>query len=423
MYIKKRLYLLLSLILFIFNCVSQVGEIEKEYPEYFTVAVKNPTEMDRTDELITMDINDVKLKYANFNANACVVIHNGIEMASQAIDDNGDDAPDYLVYLLNLKAGETKRLTVRYSIQGKKSREYKKRTQAELSVKVGGKFEDRKYVGGQFQNVNFLSVPPEHTDHSFYIRYEGPGWESDKIGYRFYLDWRNAIDIFGKKVTEMVLQDVGQDGFDSYHEMSDWGMDILKVGDALGIGAVGMWYNGKVERVSKTDSVTCGIISNGSIYSQIRTKYFGWKVGKETYDLQSDLSIHAGNHLTEHGVKISGNALNLCTGIVKHEEGLFIKSLDDDLAWAYVATYGKQSLADDNLGLAVLYKKIDLIEISEDSFNHVVVLKPADGCLTYFFLGAWEKEPGGIQTREEFQQYLEMVRNELAMPLEISLIE
>ncbi len=423
MHIKKRLYLLLLLILFIFNCVGRVGEIEKEYPESFTITVKNPTEMDRTDELITMDINDIQLKYANFNANACVVIHNGSELASQAVDDNGDGAPDYLVYLLNLKAGETKRLTIRYSIQDKESREYKKRTQAELSVKVGGKFEDRKYIGGQFQNINFLRVPPEHTDHSFYIRYEGPGWESDKVGYRFYLDCRNAIDVFGKKVPEMVLHDVGQDGFDSYHEMSDWGMDILKVGDALGIGAVGMWYNGKVERVSKTDSVTCRIISNGSVHSQIRTKYFGWKVGKEKYDLQSDLSIHAGTRLTEHVVKISGNPLNLCTGIVKHEEGLFIKSPDDDLAWSYVATYGKQSLADDNLGLAVLFKKVDLIEVSEDSFNHVVVLQPADGHLTYFFLGAWEKEPGGIQTRDEFQQYLELVRNELAMPLEISFRE
>ena len=33
----------------------------------------------------------------------------------------------------------------------------------------------------------------------------------------------------------MVLQDVGQDGYDSYHEMADWGMDVLKVGDAAGV--------------------------------------------------------------------------------------------------------------------------------------------------------------------------------------------
>ena len=34
----------------------------------------------------------------------------------------------------------------------------------------------------------------------------------------------------------MVLPEVGLDGYDSYHEMSDWGADILKVGNRLGMG-------------------------------------------------------------------------------------------------------------------------------------------------------------------------------------------
>ncbi|WP_300977302.1 DUF4861 family protein, partial [Flavobacterium sp.] len=74
----------------------------------------------------------------------------------------------------------------------------KAKTYAEISVKEGGKWEGRKYIGGTFKNVQKLKLAPEHTDHSFDIRYEGPGWESNKIGYRLYLDWRNAIDIFGK---------------------------------------------------------------------------------------------------------------------------------------------------------------------------------------------------------------------------------
>jgi hypothetical protein len=82
------------------------------------------------------------------------------------------------------------------------TKKYQKRTQAEISVKTGGHFENRKYIGGDFENVNYLRVPDEHTDHSYYIRYEGPGWESDLVGYRFYLDWRNATDVFGKKTPE-----------------------------------------------------------------------------------------------------------------------------------------------------------------------------------------------------------------------------
>src|SRR5690606_41170855 len=62
------------------------------------------------------------------------------------------------------------------------------------------------------------------------IRYDGPGIESDKVAYRIYLDERNGFDIFGKKTPDLVLQDVGLDGFESYHHPAPWGMDILKVG-------------------------------------------------------------------------------------------------------------------------------------------------------------------------------------------------
>ena len=117
------------------------------------------------------------------------------------------------------------------------------KTYAEVSVKEGGKWEGRKYIGGTFKNVQKLKLAPEHTDHSFDIRYEGPGWESNKIGYRLYLDWRNAIDIFGKKTEKIILPQVGQDGFDSYHEMSDWGADILKAGKGIGIGSVDRYLN------------------------------------------------------------------------------------------------------------------------------------------------------------------------------------
>src|SRR5699024_10733179 len=92
--------------------------------------------------------------------------------------------------------------TIRFNKEGEQTHNYKKRTQAELSIKKGGKFENREYIGGKFENVDSLRVPDEHTDHSWFIRYEGPGWESDKVGYRFYLDWRNATDVFGKTTEE-----------------------------------------------------------------------------------------------------------------------------------------------------------------------------------------------------------------------------
>ena len=296
-----------------------------------------------------------------------------------------------------------------------------KKTQAELSHKFGGQFVECVYQGGDFQNVQYLRVPPEHTDHSLFIRYEGPGWESDRVGYRFYLDWRNAIDIYGKKIPEMVLQNVGQDGFESYHEMFEWGMDILKVGESLGIGSIGMWYNGKAERVSITDSVTCKIVSNGPVQSEIRTRYYGWKVDSNKMDLVSNFAINAGSRMTKHTVQIQGETENLCTDLVKHENTQLLQFKNQNSEWEYLALYGKQSLAGDNLGMVILYRNKDFVEITEDEFSHVVVLKPAEGMLTYYFGAAWEQEPDGIQSREAFEDYLDQTVVGLNAPLIVEL--
>jgi len=398
---------------------STNDDVKKTYPEEIKLSAQNPASITRKDAAMILEIAAIKTKAKNFNEKAFVVLANDKEIANQANDLNDDGVADQIVCVADFRPHETKTLTLRYAKSGAAVREYPKRTQAELSHKVGGQFVDRKYLGGEFKNVRYLRVPPEHTDHSFYIRYEGPGWESDKVGYRFYLDWRNATDIFGKKTPDMVLQNVGLDGFDSYHAMLDWGMDILKVGESLGIGSLAMWQDGKAGRVLQTDSINCAVVANGAVQSRIQTKYFGWKVGEKSYNLVSNLSITAGSRLTKHTVQISGAPENLCTGIVKLDSTQLFSSPDTNTGWVYLATYGKQSLANDKLGMAVLYRKNDLIKLTEDQHSRVVVLKPQNGELNYYFLGAWEQEPNGIKTAEEFKAYLDEVTAELNSPVVI----
>ncbi|MCR4437459.1 MAG: DUF4861 domain-containing protein [bacterium] len=395
------------------------SDLQRLYPKSVGLQVQNPTALPRSDELLTLDIGRIREKAPDFNPMAFMVFCAGREMPSQADDLDGDGQSENITALLDLPASGKRELHLWYAPEGSRERTYAKRTQAELSVKTGGQFVGRKYLGGHFVNVRSLRVPQEHTDHSEFIRYEGPGWESDLVGYRFYLDWRNAIDVFGKKVPKMILQDVGQDGFESYHRMADWGMDILKVGESLGIGSLGIWLDGKAQRVSTTDSVTCEVVLNGPVRSLIRTRYFGWKVGGKSYDLVSELGIAAGSRITTHRVHISGDAPNLCTGIVKDPSAELLRSGSKG-DWAFMATYGRQSLAGDSLGLAVLFRTKDLVEYAEDEHSHVVVLRPENGRLGYAFLAAWEGEPSGIKTKAEFVRYLDEMVERLANPVVVT---
>lgn len=294
------------------------------------------------------------------------------------------------------------------------------RVQAELSVKQGGFFENQKYIGGSFANVNRLDVPAEHTDHSYFIRYEGPGWESEKVGYRFYLDWRNAIDIFGKKKPDLILQDVGQDGFDSYHEMSDWGMDILKVGESLGLGSIAILSASGINRVDSTEGITCKISENGPLLAEIRTDYKNWTVDGNQFDLSSELSITAGSRLTRHVVTVTPVSDNLVTGIGKHEDAQLLKFLPKGSEWGCIGTFGRQSLSNDNLGMAVFFRQDALIQIDSDSINDYVMIQPDDqGQAIYYFAAAWQKEPGGIQDYAGFTKYLNETIALLNRPVEI----
>lgn len=386
--------------------------------ERVEVIVKNPENFPQQDILVRLNVQDLLKKKPELNFSKIKVVA-GASLPFQVIDTDANGSADEIAFLIDLDAGASKQVYLEPLAPDEAVPEFKKRTQAELSHKVGGSWQDRKYQGGQFQNVTALRVPPEHTDHSEYIRYEGPGWESDLVGYRFYLDWRNATDIFGKKTTDMVLQNVGQDGFDSYHQPGTWGMDILKVGESLGIGSLGTWLGDKALRVETTDSIHCAIPLNGPILSMVRTNYSGWKVGDHATDVQVDLSIQAGSRKTRCDVSLKQPLPNLCTGIVKAENAPVFTD-DGSQEWAYLATWGAQSLAEDQLGMAIVFPRSALMEITEDAHSHVVVFNPGASKLSYYFLAAWEQEPGGIKTQADFQNYLNTVCRTLSRPVQVT---
>jgi hypothetical protein len=384
----------------------------------FQLKVKNPSSVYRTDAYIKLDAGRLINKHPGFNL-SLFLLKDGDKIIPYQIEGNGNKGKS-ISFVADYKPKEIKRIKVVYG-NDVKPENYKSRTYAELAMMKNGKFDGKRVHGTKYENVTKSKVPLEHIDHDGLYKYEGPGWESEKVGYRFYLDWRNATDIFGKKVNKLVLENVGvkdtiADNNESFHTMQDWGMDIFKVGNSLGIGAFGMWCDNKVNMVSKTDSVTCKITKNGPIRSEIKTNYYGWSVKDKKYDVESKLSIMAGSRLTKNLIKIKGDAENIVTGLAKYTGTIFIKG-NAKKGWNYIALWGHQSLADDNLGIALFYKTKNLAELTEDTLSYIVKLKPVKGEAEYYFGAAWEKEYEGIKSEKEFRSYLQKVINELNNPL------
>lgn len=365
------------------------------FPKTISAEVTNPLPESRRDVAVSVSVADMPMG-ASF-----VVRSNEVQLAAQRVGNS------ILVVLDSMKANEKRTITMYYNDSPtvpETQSQYRKRTQSELSYRVNG----------VFRNVNHLKVPAGHKPQSNFIRYEGSGWESEKVAYRLYLDQRNAIDVFGKKTSDMVLMGVGHDGSGSYHEMQPWGMDIMKVEESLGLGSIGMWNGDHVIRVDNTDSVVCEV-GDDLLQSAVITKYYGWKTPLDTIDLVSEFSIRGGSRLTRHDVSVETRSL--CTGIIKDMEARVFKSVGTEDSWGYIATYGKQSANHDNLGLVVLFPWDIFGGFHEDENNHVVEFSSADFGISYYFGAAWELEPNGIRNETDFIKWVEKSARELANPV------
>jgi rhamnogalacturonyl hydrolase YesR len=385
--------------------------------------IDNPSDFARAQQPILLPLADLGL--TNASAGVLAVHHAGTqqEVPSQLIDRDANGAPDHLLLAADLAAGGSLQLQIRQQASTTTATQWPKQTQAEISHKTGGHWQGSKYIGGNFVKVKQLTPPAHYTDHSEYIRYEGPGIESDKVAYRIYLDWRNGFDIFGNKTGQPILQQIGQDGYQSYHTMLPWGTDVLKVGKAVGAGGFGYWDGQALQRVSKLDGHSVNIIDDGALYSGLTIQYRNWQIADSNLDVSAHLSMHAGSRLLQNRLTLSKPLDNLAIGLVKlPNTRLLTGTLESSgHSYTYLATYGQQSLDGANLGMALLFKRGKLQQLTTDEHNHVAVMNVSGQHLDYYIASAWQHEKNGIQDEAAFIAYLQQEVEKLTLTPRLTL--
>ena len=391
------------------------------------IEIINPVNYVREQEPLYFSFYDLGLALDDEKTKHLVAQEDGKILPSQIIDTDNDGKPDTLLVSTDLASAKTHNLKI-ISDAGIKVPVLKKQTQAEISIKEGGQWNGKVYENfTNFKNVQKFTPPPQYTDHSTFIRYEGPGIESDKVAYRVYLDWRNGFDIFGKKTNDMVLQNIGQKNYGDYHQDAPWGQDILEVGKTLGAGGYGFWNGKSVDLVSDVKTWDATIVENGALYSDFNIKYNEWKINGHSFDVSSDLSMNAGSRLVHTRLKITGHNQafskidpraqltkdlpNISIGVVKHPNTKLLLGNDEisGSAWTYAASWGKQSLSgpDSYLGMAVIFRKGDRQKQTEDAGSYVSIMETGGGDLDYYFVAVWDQEKNAIKTEAEFKAYLD----------------
>ena len=292
----------LIMFLLFMGCKSEQNE------EKLTITLTNNSNTELFDKAVTIkrDIieepNDINL-YP-------LLINQKDTIPSQVNDLDGDGKWDELFLVTHFSANEEKAIQLQWV---KEAPQFPIRT----SVRFGKRETKNEPVHPAMEETLLANQVHKKLGFEKY-QTDGPTWENDKVGFRYYLDGRNAKDVFGKKTPAITPEDVGinSEGAveDNYHVMHDWGRDIFPVGNSVGLGGFALLVDNDVDRLGITandtlnnvEKTTFKIVSEGPENSVLRYNYYNWEASGNLYQVEETTSIWPGMYGYKNTVSIDG---------------------------------------------------------------------------------------------------------------------
>jgi hypothetical protein len=385
-----------------------------------SVVLTNRLSAARPNEPVVISIADVRKAAPDFSAGAFLVAPEGGEpVPAQADDIDGDGRADEIAFVLDFAPKQTRRLRI--------------------------------FHGDGIDTGPGLSSFPARAHASFQRKYEGMGWESDRVAWRMYFDERNAFDMFGKRKHGLALDYFARPEVD-YHAESPVGRDVFKIGDALGIGAVGAYADGRVVKVGKVAKREWKVVADGPVRAIAELIYTGWDVTGRKVDLTSRITVWAGQRWFEHAVTARpARGLTLVTGLPRKPGVVFLAG---KAGVPFIATWGHQALVpgatateadpQQNLGLGIV-----MVEpfpmgspARKDPANHLARVRGtgARGALVakWRVVSAWDQEepdgdtvagldpaltlPGALRSAEAWKAFVAGQARLAASPIEVRIL-
>jgi hypothetical protein len=345
-----------------------------------TIRVENPLSEHCLDQVVVINREEFPPSiFTKFSEKILLFDLTGGLIPIQFDDVDQDGQWDECALLLNLLPLEVKELSMMVVSDSvfKTKAVFPKRTNIRLAKSP--------QKNGNYIELQREVRPVDHLpqSHPMLYQYEGVGWESDRVAFRSYFDARNGKDIFGKCKPALVLDTIGFPGQD-YHKLSDWGMDVLKVGSSLGAGALALQIGDTLYRLGATQEATFETIFEGPVRSRLKLRYEGWLVAGDILNLTEWITIEAGSYSYSSYVQVEGlkKTANLVTGIVnlknKAKRMVLVKA---NKGWRYLLSLAPQSELGDQLGMAILFpgKQYSSIQVAPDSSS-------IKGAITHTFL-------------------------------------
>jgi hypothetical protein len=397
-----------------------------------SVILSNPLHVERNDEVIILSENQIN-EEITLSEDALPVFKNetGNLIPSQIDDLDGDGNWDEVAVLLDFGPNETKKIGIE-SVNASEYPDFEKRTNLRLGIIQ----ED-----GSYREVDSYEALPCNGGFKIIAQAESVSWENDKIAFRNYFDCRNVKDLFGKLKPDLILDKIQTPELPGYHELADWGMDVLHCGSSLGSGGIALMRNDSLYRLGSTKEYSYRKLTEGPVRSVFELRYSGWEVEGEMLEAVERISIYPGKYWFESDVTVDGcrEGDQIVTGIVTSmlkKEPFEFKSSD----FQCIGTHDVQSLNNDELGMAVLVPAgeagktgrttdINFFELGyktvvEKGFSNIISetcyigQKCKNGVpAKHYFSAVWGLEKDQWKTEDGFKKYLREEAEKLSGPV------
>lgn len=391
-------------------------------PEVKTTQLQltNTAAIDLSDKAITID-RDVLPAPGEDKQFPLITTTSGDTIACQLNDLNEDGQWEELFFVADLVANATTAFNFEWT---DKAPHYTIRT----SARFGKRSSADTPVEPALSEVILPNDLPKSTGFQKY-QTDGPSWENDKVGFRHYLDGRNAKDLFGKKVAYMSPENVGINAKgeveDNYHVMEDWGRDILAVGNSVGLGGYTLLTNDQPMRLGVTvndavnniDKTTFHIVTEGPVKSVLNYHYQGWKPSEDrNYEVNETTTIWPGMYAYQNTVEFSNLQGDETLGIglvnIHNQNPLQEIKVNDD--WIVLLTHDHQTY--DRgwiLGMAIIVPRsiyegyTEAPKTGQLTNTFLAKLKVENHKpVTYYAAAGWELADDRFKTAEGFKSYI-----------------
>lgn len=394
--------------------------------------LENPTDKERKDEVVRLDLKQLTKITGGFDDSQLPVfqltgvweddqlplfIYESDTLISQFIDKDKNGSIDEVIIEADFAKNEKKEVRM-VLIPDNKYPSFPSKTNIHFAKKGDP---TREILSEKRLQSNTTEIS------SKIYQMEGPAWENDKVGFRNYFDLRNGMDIFGKTISKMELDHVGLT--ESYHELSDWGMDILKVGNSLGAGSIAIKYNDSLYRVGDNGYGSYELLYEGPLESKFSFAFPDWKIEDKVFNLTQDVTITAGQYAYKSEITLKDNSpeYEVVTGIVnKHSDEVILSDIENN--YKLLLTHSRQAEDGSMLAMGLLSSKDGFTSSGEtkDSGNGItetyyLVLRADDNSInSFYFYALWSRSDDSFNHLDSVIEHISEDAFKLENPIVIN---